>query len=46
MGIDTNFEAAFLKSQIGAGMMLPREGTVFVSVKNSDKAGIVPAVKI
>ncbi|KEO87110.1 carbamoyl phosphate synthase large subunit [Erythrobacter sp. JL475] len=45
MGIDTNFEAAFLKSQIGAGMMLPREGTVFVSVKNSDKAGIVPAVK-
>jgi len=45
MGIDTNFEAAFLKSQIGAGMALPREGTVFVSVKNSDKAGIVPAVK-
>ncbi|WP_252257730.1 carbamoyl-phosphate synthase large subunit [Erythrobacter aurantius] len=45
MGIDTNFEAAFLKSQIGAGMILPREGTVFVSVKNSDKAGIVPAVK-
>jgi len=45
MGIDTSFEAAFLKSQIGAGMILPRAGTVFVSVKNSDKAGIVPAVK-
>ncbi len=45
MGIDTNFEAAFLKSQLGAGMTLPREGTVFVSVKNSDKSVIVPAVR-
>ncbi|MEL6486605.1 MAG: carbamoyl-phosphate synthase large subunit [Pseudomonadota bacterium] len=45
MGIDTSFEAAFLKSQIGAGMELPREGTVFVSVKNSDKPVIVPAVE-
>ncbi len=45
MGIDRNFEAAFLKSQLGAGMALPREGTVFVSVKNSDKAQIVPAVE-
>jgi len=45
MGIDSNFEAAFLKSQMGAGMSLPREGTVFVSVKNSDKPVIVPAVR-
>ncbi len=45
MGIDSNFEAAFFKSQLGAGMILPREGTVFVSVKNSDKSVIVPAVK-
>jgi len=45
MGIDNNFEAAFYKSQLGAGMTLPREGTVFVSVKNSDKPVIVPAVK-
>ncbi|MEM6477188.1 MAG: ATP-grasp domain-containing protein, partial [Pseudomonadota bacterium] len=45
MGIDLTFEAAFLKSQLGAGMNLPREGTVFVSVKNSDKAIIVPAVQ-
>ncbi len=44
MGIDTTFEAAFLKSQMGAGMKLPRAGTVFVSVKNSDKTVIVPAV--
>ncbi|MEM7690648.1 MAG: carbamoyl-phosphate synthase large subunit [Pseudomonadota bacterium] len=45
MGIDQTFEAAFLKSQMGAGMELPREGTVFVSVKNSDKPVIVPAVR-
>jgi carbamoyl-phosphate synthase large subunit len=45
MGIDTSFEAAFLKSQLGAGMVPPRSGTVFVSVKNTDKAVIVPAVR-
>ncbi|MEM7700874.1 MAG: carbamoyl-phosphate synthase large subunit [Pseudomonadota bacterium] len=45
MGIDKTFEPAFLKSQLGAGMVLPREGTVFVSVKNSDKSVIVPAVR-
>ena len=45
MGIDQTFEAAFLKSQLGAGMVLPREGTVFVSVKNSDKSVIVSAVR-
>ncbi len=45
MGIDTTFEAAFLKSQLGAGMIPPQSGTVFVSVKNTDKAVIVPAVR-
>jgi len=45
MGIDCAFEPAFFKSQLGAGMALPQQGTAFVSVKNSDKANIVPAVK-
>ena len=45
MGIDHTFEAAFLKSQLAAGMNLPTEGTLFVSVKNTDKAHILPAVK-
>ncbi|GMN01556.1 carbamoyl-phosphate synthase large subunit [Erythrobacter sp. MTPC3] len=45
MGIDKTFPAAFLKSQMGAGMALPDSGTVFVSVKNSDKPVILPAVK-
>jgi len=46
MGIDHTFEAAFLKSQLGAGMSLPSEGTVFVSVKDGDKDHIIPAVKM
>ncbi|GAA4037740.1 carbamoyl-phosphate synthase large subunit [Parerythrobacter jejuensis] len=45
MGIDARFPEAFLKSQIGAGMALPESGTLFVSVKNSDKPVIVPAIK-
>ena len=45
MGIDSNFAIAFAKSQLGAGTILPRGGTLFVSVKDSDKAVILPAVK-
>jgi carbamoyl-phosphate synthase large subunit len=37
MGIDKDFARAFAKSQLGAGMLLPESGTVFVSVKDSDK---------
>src|SRR5437762_9465074 len=37
MGIDANFGRAFAKSQIGAGTRLPTGGTVFLSVKDSDK---------
>ena len=44
MGIDTDFGAAFLKSQIAAGVRLPTSGTVFVSVKDHDKALIKEAV--
>ena len=44
MGIDADFPAAFFKSQLGAGMVLPEEGTLFVSVKDSDKEVILPAV--
>src|SRR4029077_8797033 len=46
MGIDGSFENAFAKSQIGGGTSLPRSGTVFVSVKDADKARILPAVKL
>ncbi len=45
MGIDTDFDAAFSKALLAAGITLATSGTVFVSVKDSDKAHIVPAVE-
>ena len=42
MGIDTDFSRAFAKSQLGAGVRLPESGTVFVSVKDADKAAYIP----
>jgi len=41
MGIDSDFGMAFAKSQIAAQFYLPSEGTVFISVKNRDKRGII-----
>ena len=41
MGIDTSFGRAFYKAQLAAGQDLPREGTIFISVKNDDKRNIV-----
>jgi carbamoyl-phosphate synthase large subunit len=40
MGIDRDFARAFAKSQLGAGTDLPLTGTVFVSVKDADKAAV------
>ncbi len=37
MGIDDNLGLAFMKSQLGAGQMLPERGCVFISVNNYDK---------
>jgi len=45
MGIDSDFATAFAKSQLGAGVKLPQSGAIFVSVKDSDKPVILPAVK-
>jgi carbamoyl-phosphate synthase large subunit len=46
MGIDTDFARSFAKAQIGSGTKLPDGGTVFVSVKPSDKPHILQAVRI
>jgi carbamoyl-phosphate synthase large subunit len=44
MGLDSDFGRAFAKSQIGGGTKLPLSGTVFISVKDADKAvAIQPA---
>jgi carbamoyl-phosphate synthase large subunit len=45
MGIADDFDIAFAKALIGAGMALPQRGTAFVSVKDGDKDNIVPAVE-
>ena len=45
MGLDTDFALAFAKSQLGAGVDLPRSGTLFVSVRDEDKAKVLPSVK-
>ena len=45
MGIDARFGAAFAKAMLGAGALLPREGKVFVSVRDEDKRLILPMVK-
>jgi carbamoyl-phosphate synthase large subunit len=45
MGIDDDFGKAFGKSQIAAGVRLPLEGKVFVSVKDSDKPHIIELSK-
>ncbi|HEX3484086.1 MAG TPA: carbamoyl-phosphate synthase large subunit, partial [Micropepsaceae bacterium] len=37
MGLDTDFGRAFAKSQIGSGVKLPLSGTVFISVRDTDK---------
>ncbi|MET0408182.1 MAG: carbamoyl phosphate synthase large subunit, partial [Hyphomicrobium sp.] len=45
MGIDHDFAMAFGKSQLGAGQKLPSKGTVFVSVKESDKSRVIAPVR-
>ncbi len=37
MGWDRSFALAFLKAQMGAGVVLPTEGAVFISIKDMDK---------
>ena len=46
MGLDNSFAVAFAKAQIGAGTMLPSAGALFVSVKDSDKPVVLPAVEL
>jgi carbamoyl-phosphate synthase large subunit len=46
MGLDSSFDAAFVKSQLGGGTKAPREGVVFVSVRDADKGRIIPAVRL
>jgi len=46
MGIDQSFAIAFAKAQLGAGNILPDSGTIFISVKETDKKVIEPAARL
>ncbi|RCL02392.1 MAG: carbamoyl-phosphate synthase large subunit [Candidatus Tokpelaia sp. JSC161] len=45
MGLDYDYALAFAKAQIGAGVDLPRQGTLFVSVRDEDKERVLRPVK-
>merc|ERR1711916_62395 len=45
MGWDDDFGAAFLKTQIAAGVDLPTTGRVFISVKSADKPNVAASAR-
>jgi len=45
MGSGATFGEAFIKSQLGAGEVLPRGGCAFLSVREIDKPGLVQVAK-
>ena len=45
MGADPRFPLAFAKAQMAAGTRLPREGTIFLSVREADKPHVVPIAR-
>ena len=46
MGIGDDFGIAFAKSQLGTNVPLPKQGNVFVSVKDKDKSHIIESVRV
>ena len=45
MGIDMSTGSAFLKAMKSDGYNVPKEGTAFLSVNKTDRAGLVPIAK-
>jgi carbamoyl-phosphate synthase large subunit len=45
MGISEDFGMAFAKSQSAAGFTIPTSGTVFISVNDFDKNGVLPMAR-
>lgn len=46
MGLDYNFDMAFAKSQLGGGTQVPVSGTVFVSIRDSDKPKLLESTRL
>jgi carbamoyl-phosphate synthase large subunit len=45
MGVGATFAEAFMKAQVAAGERIPAGGVAFLSVRDADKAGIVPVAR-
>ena len=45
MGIDDDLGQALAKAQLAAGSQIPLSGTVFVSVRHSDKEAVIPVAR-
>jgi carbamoyl-phosphate synthase large subunit len=45
MGIDESFGMAFGKAELSAGMPIPSEGTLIVTVNDHDKPNVTPIVR-
>ncbi len=45
MGVADNFGEAFAKAQLSAGQKLPTQGNIFISVRDRDKAAIIPVAR-
>ena len=45
MGIDESFGMAFAKAEIAAGMPMPTQGAVCVTVNDSDKPNVTPIIR-
>jgi carbamoyl-phosphate synthase large subunit len=45
MGVGQSFAEAFVKSQLAAGVRLPKGGKAFLSVRNADKAKLIEVAR-
>jgi len=45
MGMDLDFGTAYYKAQLAAGNRLPTKGTVFLSIRDADKAAILDVAR-
>jgi carbamoyl-phosphate synthase large subunit len=45
MGVSKDFGMAFAKAEAASGFSIPTEGTVFISVNDYDKAGVLPLAR-
>ncbi|MEM9574791.1 MAG: carbamoyl phosphate synthase large subunit, partial [Pseudomonadota bacterium] len=46
IGLDNDFAMAYAKAQLGAGVVLPKSGNVFISVKDGDKEAALASAKV